>query len=237
MIENLYYTKPVSDQSRKLVSEPVNEDLIKKNKYANNSPYVPDSVYLRILNKISNHEWSFIPHTITEKGDKEKYVEYIGLLIVPGYGVHTGIGTHPLNKKDNSKATAAAKTYAFKNACKEMGLAPNIGDEDYEEPVFENVDDEEIEKKEEPKKKKKKKAKEEPSKKKKEEPKKKKKAMTQEERIEEVRQAYELEKDNDFIAFIQVWDEDILELDDLDDDDWDDFLEYLEDNKDEFEDF
>jgi hypothetical protein len=65
----------------------------------------------------------------------------------------------------------------------------------------------------------------------------KKKKLTLEERVEEVRAAYELEKDNDFVAFIQIWDEDVLELDDMDDDDWEDFLEYLEENKDEFEEF
>lgn len=233
MIEKLYYNKEIPEKNRKLVSEPVNEDLIKKNKFANNSSYVPESVYRRILNKVCNHEWSFVPHSIEEKGEgKDKHVQYVGLLIVPGFGVHTGIGTHPLNKKDNSKATAAAKTYAFKNACKEMGLAPNIGDGDYEEPIFENIDDEEFQVEEE------KPAKKAPSSKvkKKAEPKKK-KELTTEERIEEVRQAYELDKDDDFVAFIQIWDEDILELEDMDDDDWDEFLEYLEENKEEFEEF
>jgi hypothetical protein len=226
----------VDDKLRKLIDEPVNEDLIKKNKYANNSEYVPETVYRRILNKISNYQWSFVPHIIEEvKDDKKPYIRYVGLLIVPGFGIHTGIGTQALDKKDNSNATSAAKTYAFKNACKEMGLAPNIGCEDHDEELFENIDDEEIipPKKDEKSKDKKK---EELRKKANKMPNKKKK-LTLEERVEEVRAAYELEKDNDFVAFIQIWDEDVLELDDMDDDDWEDFLEYLEENKDEFEEF
>lgn len=236
------FEQPVDPKLRKLVDEPVNEDLIKKNKYANNAAYIPDSVYRKVLNRISNYQWSFVPHSMEEK---DGYVQFVGLLIVPGFGVHTGVGTAKLNKKDASNAFAAAKTYAFKNACKEMGLAPNIGDEDWDEPVFENFDDEELDfaEEEEPKKEKKK---AEPKKSEKKTDKKadKKpagksagKKLTQEERIEEVRTAYELDKDDDFVAFIQIWDEDILDLDDMDDDDWDEFLDYLEENKDEFEEF
>lgn len=232
----------VDPKLRKLIDEPINEDLIKKNKYANNAAYVPDSVYRRVLNKVTNYQWSFVPHSMEEK---DGYVQFIGLLIVPGFGVHTGVGSAKLNKQDGSNAFAAAKTYAFKNACKEMGLAPNIGDEDFEEPVFENIDDEELdftEEKEEPKKKKSEpqKSEKKSSKKtsdKKPADKKKKKQLTQDERIAEVRDAYELDKDDDFVAFIQIWDEDILDLDDMDDDDWDEFLDYLEENKEEFEDF
>jgi mRNA-degrading endonuclease RelE of RelBE toxin-antitoxin system len=226
---------PVSDKMRKLAMEPVNIDLIKKNKYANNSSYVPESVYKRILNKISDSKWSFIPHDIQERGEgKSAYVEYIGLLIVPGFGVHTGIGTQALNKKDNANATAAAKTYAFKNACKEMGLAPNIGDEEFDEELFENIDEEEMDFTEEaPEEKPKKKSKPKGNKKKSKAD----KDMSQGDRIKEVRLAYELDSDDDFVAFIQIWDESILELDDMDDDDWDEFLDFLEENKEEFEDF
>jgi hypothetical protein len=239
----------VDGKLRKLIDEPVNEDLIKKNKYANNSSYVPETVYRRILNKISNYQWSFVPHEVTTiKDDKGKpYVQYIGLLIIPGYGIHTGIGTQTLEKKDNSNATAAAKTYAFKNACKEMGLAPNIANEDHDEELFENIDDKELDSIEEkPKKKSAKKEKPKKKSSKKEETKKaadkqpskkKKSAMTLEEKVEEVREAYELKKDDDFVAFIQIWDEDILDIDDMDDDDWEDFLDYLEENKEEFEEF
>lgn len=232
----------VSDKQRKIIDEPVNFDLIAKNKYANNSEFVPDSVYKRILNKMTNYQWSFIPHSIEEMGDKDKYIRYIGLLIVPGFGVHTGIGTQPLNKKDNANATSAAKTYAFKNACKEMGLAPNIGDKLFEEDLFENDIDEgfdltEDEEEEEPVKKPKKKAKSEPAPKKKAPKTKSKKTLSIKERIEEVRSAYELEDEDEFVAFIQIWDEDILELSDMDDDDYEEFITYLEKNKSKFEEF
>lgn len=231
----------VSDKQRKIVDEPVNFDLIAKNKYANNSEFVPDAVYKRILNKITDYQWSFIPHSIEELGeDKGKYIRYIGLLIVPGFGVHTGIGTQPLNKKDNANATSAAKTYAFKNACKEMGLAPNIGDKTFEEDLFENDLDEGFdltEEEEEPVKKPKKKSKSTPAPKKKAEPKKSKKTLSTEDRIKEVREAYELDDDDEFVAFIQIWDEDILELEDMEDDDYEEFLAYLEKNKKKFEEF
>lgn len=232
----------VPDKRRKLVEEPVNEDLIGKNKYANNSSYVPESVYKRILNKMTNYQWSFVPHSVETIDDgKTPYIRYIGLLIVPGFGVHTGIGTQPVNKKDNSNATSAAKTYAFKNACKEMGLAPNVGDKDFDEEVFENIDmneiddDEELDFTEDEEKKSKPKSKKAP--KQKEDKPKAKKPSKMKDRIAEVREAYELTSDDDFVAFIQIWDEDILELDDMDDEDWESFLDYLEKNKDEFEDF
>ncbi len=239
------FNKNISDKRRKLVDEPVNQDLIGKNKFANNSEYVPDSVYRRILNKLTNYQWSFIPHHYEDKGD---YVVYIGLLVVPGFGVHTGIGSAKKNKKDSSNTLSAAKTYAFKNACKEMGLAPNVDDKDelYDEDLFEHIDEDEIdeddtfdltEEEEKSANKEKPKRKEPQNKKEKKTKKKPPKATSIKDRIEEVRQAYELEDDEDFVAFIQVWDEDILELDDMDDEDWNDFLDYLEKNKQKFEDF
>lgn len=242
------FNKQVSEKQRKLIEEPVNEDLIEKNKFANGAEFVPDSVYKRLLNKISNYQWSFVPHSVETISHDEgfSYIRYIGLLIVPGLGVHTGIGTVPLTKKkDNSKATASAKTYAFKNACKEMGLAPNIGDEKYDEELFEFDIEEEKEfdmteqETPEPKKKKKTESKTDTKKSsgkdKKDKPKK--KEATKEERIEEIREAYEVEDDDDFVAFIQIWDEDILDLEDMDDDDWENFFDYLEKNKKKFEDF
>lgn len=225
----------VADARRKLVDEPVNYDLIDKNKYANNSEFVPDKVYRRLLNKITNFQWSFVPYSIEED---DKQVRFIGMLVVPGFGVHTGVGSVAKNKKDNSNALAAAKTYAFKNACKEMGLAPNIGDKDYDEAIFENIDEDELEfdfseedkapavKSKETPKESKSKTKTKP-----------KSADSVEKRIEEIREAYELEDDDEFIAFIQIWDADILELDDMEDDDWVEFLDYVEDNKAKFEDF
>lgn len=224
------FNKEVDPKYRRLVDEPVNEDLIDKNKYANNSQYVPDSVYRRLLNKMTNYQWSFVPHWTKEYDD---YIEYVGLLVVPGFGVHTGVGTAKKSKKDNSNALAAAKTYAFKNACKEMGLAPNVGDKDWDEELFEedvDLDEEEFDMTEEdkPKKKSKKKEEKKPAKKKK---------MSTKERIEEVRDAYELEDEDDFVAFIQIWNEEILELEDMEEDDWEVFLDYLEKNKDEFEEF
>ena len=219
----------VNDKRRKLVDEPVNFDLIDKNKYANNAEFVPDKVYRRLLNTITNFQWSFVPHSIEED---DKQVRFIGLLVVPGFGVHTGVGSVAKNKKDNSNALASAKTYAFKNACKEMGLAPNIGDKDFDEQIFENdidVEDEEIEIDfSEPEKKapKQQKTKTKP-----------KAAVSLEDRIKEVRGAYELDDEDEFVAFIQIWDSKILELDDMEDSDWEEFLEYLEENKKEFEDF
>lgn len=230
----------VDEKLRKLASEPVNEDLIDKNKYANGAAYIPDSIYKRILNKITNSRWSFVPHSWEEKddGSGKKFVQYIGILIVPGFGYHTGIGTAMMNKKDNQNALSAAKTYAFKNACKEMGLAPNVDDKDYDpdESVFE-FDDEEFE--EPPKKAPKKTAKKTATTKKKAAPSKKKEKpeLTIEERIEEVRNAYELEDEDDFVAFVQIWDEEIMDTEDMSDKDWKEFLDYLEDNKDEFDDF
>lgn len=232
----------VPEHRRKLAEEPVNEDLIDKNKFANNSMYIPESVYKRILNKITNYKWSFVPHAIDVIDDKNKpYIRFIGMLVVPGFGIHTGIGTQPLDKKDNSNATAAAKTYAFKNACKSMGLAPNVGNKDFEEELFEHVSIEDIDKetfidfKEEPAEKKPESKKQDP--KKKNEKPKANRPNNLKDSIEEIRQAYELTTDDDFVAFIQIWDEEILELDDMDNDDWADFLEYLEANKKKFEDF
>lgn len=229
----------VKDTRRRLIDEPVNFDLIDKNKYANNSEFVPDKVYRRLLNKITNFQWSFVPYSIEED---DKQVRFIGMLVVPGFGVHTGVGSIAKNKKDNSNALAAAKTYAFKNACKEMGLAPNIGDKDFDEDIFENEIDEDelefdfteedkappVESKETPK---------ESSNSKPKTKTKPKSADSVETRIEEIREAYELEDDDEFIAFIQIWDADILELDDMEDDDWVDFLDYVEANKSKFEDF
>ncbi|WP_421019106.1 hypothetical protein, partial [Klebsiella pneumoniae] len=133
-----------------------------------------------------------------------KYIQFIGILIVPGYGVHTGIGVQKLQKKDDSNALSAAKTYAFKNACKEMGIAPNVGNDDFDEALFENIDEDEIEVEETPKKKpapKKEPAKAEkkPAKKKEE-----KKPLPLADRIKEVRDAYELDDDDDFVAFLQI---------------------------------
>ena len=133
----------VADARRRLVDEPVNFDLIDKNKYANNSEFVPDKVYRRLLNKITNFQWSFVPYSIEEDNNQ---VRFIGMLVVPGFGVHTGVGSVAKNKKDNSNALASAKTYAFKNACKEMGLAPNIGDKDFDEQIFESdINEDELE--------------------------------------------------------------------------------------------
>lgn len=222
----------VSDKQRRLLEEPVNEDLIDVNKYANNSSYIPDTIYKRILNKMTDGKWSFVPFEkeIVEDG-KNRYAQFTGMLIVPGFGIHTGIGTAPMNKKDNQNAMSSAKTYAFKNACKQMGLAPNVGDKDYdpEEPLFENeLDlDDEIELEEEVKEKPKKKEKKESPK----------KAASLQERIKEVREAYEVEDDDDFVGFIQIWDEEILEIDDMDDEDWEDFLEHVENNKKKFEEY
>ncbi len=231
----------VADARRKLIDEPVNYDLIDKNKYANNSEFVPDKVYRRLLNKITNFQWSFVPYSIEEDDNQ---VRFIGMLVVPGFGVHTGVGSVAKNKKDNSNALASAKTYAFKNACKEMGLAPNIGDKDFDEEIFENdIDEEEFDFTEEEK---------APAPKSKETPKnsktkkttpesktktKPKAADSVDERIAEIREAYELEDDDEFIAFIQIWDADILELEDMEDDDWVEFLDYVEANKSKFEDF
>lgn len=225
----------VDKNLRKLIDEPVNEDLIDKNKYANNSEFVPDSIYKRVLNKATNYQWSFVPYDIsTVEG---KYVQFIGLLIVPGYGVHTGIGTQKLQKTDNSNALSAAKTYAFKNACKEMGIAPNVGNDDFDEALFENFDDDEIEVEEKPKKKPapakaEKKPAKKPAKKKDD-----KKPMPLADRIKEVRNAYELEDDDDFVAFLQIWNEDIIDHTDLDKQQWIDFFDDLEANPDVYEDF
>lgn len=223
----------VPDTLRAYADEPVNTDLIDKNKYANNSEFVPESVYKRILNKMTNKQWSFIPHSIETRGGDKGFVEYIGLLVVPGYGIHTGIGTQSLNKKDNQNAVAAAKTYAFKNACKEMGLAPNVGDESFDEMLFESEVEEFVEeqkKKVDKTKKKKKSGDKKPAG---EKPKK--KSVTKQ--IEEIRDAYDLDEDDDFVAFLQIWDEDVLELDELTDDDYAQFIEYFEKNKKKFEDF
>lgn len=219
----------VDARLRKLIDEPVNEDLIDKNKYANNSEYVPDSIYKRVLNKATNYQWSFIPYDI--KTVEDKYVQFIGLLIVPGYGVHTGIGTQPLKKKDDSKALSAAKTYAFKNACKEMGIAPNVGNDDFDEALFENLDEDEIEVEEKPKKKPA--PKKEPAKAEKKPAKKK----PLSEQVQEVRNAYELSDDDDFVAFIQIWNEEIVDLKDMKEADWKAFLKDVEENPDEYEDF
>jgi len=229
----------VDISNRILMMEPVNEDLLKKNKYANNSQYVSESVYKTILNKISGGKWSFIPHAITEKGDdKTKYVEYIGMLIVPGFGIHTGIGTQPLNKKDNQNATAAAKTYAFKNACKEMGLAPNVGDDEWDQPVFETQVQAEIEKKQkqvDAAKKKKAPAEKAPAKKTSSKTKPKKVAKTElEEEIDEFRELYDLDSDDDLVALLQIWNEDILTLEEMSDSDWKKFFKYHDANEDEF---
>lgn len=227
------FNKEVPDKRRRLIDEPVNEDLISKNKFANNSQYVSESVYRRILNKITNYQWSFIPYSIDIINDEKKpYVRYIGLLVVPGFGIHTGIGTQSLDKKDNQNATAAAKTYAFKNACKEMGIAPNVGDELYDEELFEEIDDDEFDFTKEEKKSYSKNRKSE-----KKEGKIKNNKLSLKERIKEVKEAYELYEEDDFVAFIQIWNEDILELDDMDEEDWEEFLDYLENNKKEFEDF
>lgn len=241
---DVFKTAPVADKRRKLIDEPVNEDLIKKNKYANNSSYVPEAVYKRILNTITNYQWSFVPHSWEDKGD---FIQYVGMLVVPGFGVHTGVGSAKVNKKDSSNALSAAKTYAFKNACKEMGLAPNVDDKDdiYEEDLFEydvDIEEEEeefdlTEEEEAPKKKGKTEKAPEKKSKKEDEKSSSSKKMTVKDRIKEVREAYELEDDDEFVAFIQIWDEDILEIDDMDDEDWIEFLEYLESNKGKFEEF
>lgn len=225
----------VDAKLRKLIDEPVNEDLIDKNKYANNSEFVPDSIYKRVLNKATNYQWSFIPYDI--KTVDGKYIQFIGLLIVPGYGVHTGIGVQKLQKKDDSNALSAAKTYAFKNACKEMGIAPNVGNDDFDEALFENIDEDEIEIEETPKKKpapKKEPAKAEkkPAKKKEE-----KKPLPLADRIKEVRDAYELDDDDDFVAFLQIWNENVIDYKDLDKQQWIDFFDDLEKNPGEYEDF
>lgn len=227
------FNTEVPDNLRKLVDEPINEDLMKKNKYANNSEYVPESVYKKILNKISNYRWSFLPIWYGEKGDgKGAYLEFIGLLVVPGFGVHTGIGSCPLNKGNNQNALAAAKTYALKNACKEMGLAPNVGDDDWDQPIFETDVEEIIEEKrkeaEKIKKKKDKKKSNESS-----------GDLSKEirKRIKELREAYELETDDDLVAFLQIWNEEILDPDEMDETQWKKFFKYFDNNKEEFEDF
>lgn len=230
----------VPQAKRQLINEPVNFDLVEKNKYANNSEFVPDSVYRRLLNTITNFKWSFLPHSIEEVEDgKIKYIRFVGLLVVPGFGVHTGIGSQALNKKDNSNALAAAKTYAFKNACKQMGLAPNIGDEKFEDDLFENklpVDDMvfDLTEDEDERPKAKKKGKSTGKPKTKTKPK---QAVSIEDRIEEIRGAYELDKEDDFVAFIQIWDPEILEQEDMEDEDWHEFFNYLEANKKEFDNF
>lgn len=228
----------VDAKLRKLIDEPVNEDLIDKNKYANNSEFVPDSIYKRVLNKATNYQWSFIPYDIKTN---EKYIQFIGLLIVPGYGVHTGIGVQKLQKKDDSNALSAAKTYAFKNACKEMGIAPNVGNDDFDEALFENLDEDEIEVEETPKPKKKpapaKEEKKAPAKKKATAKKEEKKPLPLAERIQEVRNAYELDDDDDFVAFLQIWNENIIDHTDLDKQQWMDFFDDLEANPEEYEDF
>lgn len=228
----------VPEQLRKLVDEPINEDLMKKNKYANNAEYVPESVYKKILNKISGYKWSFLPVWYGEKGEgKGAYMEFIGLLIVPGFGVHTGIGSCPLNKGNNQNALAAAKTYALKNACKEMGLAPNVGDDDWDQPIFETEVEEVIEEK-----------RKEIEKNKKKKPKDKSKSKSSDsesgdlpkdlrKQIKELREAYELESDDDLVAFLQIWNEEILDPDEMDETQWRKFFKYFEKNKEEFEDF
>lgn len=246
---NLYldvFEHNVSQKRRDLAEEPVNFDLIDKNKYANNAEFVSDAVYRRLLNKVTNYQWSFLPHTIEEVEDKNgKHIRFVGLLVAPGFGVHTGIGSQALNKKDNTNALAAAKTYAFKNACKEMGLAPNIGDEKFEDDLFENDIDDSLEEDEEfdfsdedeepkkPKKQGKPKGKD-AGVKTKTTPK---KAVSTEDRIKEIRGAYELDDEDEFIAFIQIWDEDILEVEDMEEDDWEAFFKYVEKNKAKFEAF
>jgi len=230
----------VPSNLRKLVDEPINEDLMKKNKYANNSEYVPESVYKKILNKISGYKWSFLPLSYSEKGDgKGSYVEFIGLLIVPGYGVHTGIGSCPLNKGNNQNALAAAKTYALKNACKEMGLAPNVGDDDWDQPIFETEVEEIIEEKRKEVEKKKKKKKKDKGKDKAKSDESESDDLPKDLRnqIKELRAAYELESDDDLVAFLQIWNEEILDPDEMDEAQWRKFFKYFEKNKEEFEDF
>lgn len=238
------FEHPVDDEKRKLVDQPVSDELIQKNKYANNAAYTPDSVYRRILNKVTNYKWSFVPYQIEVRNDsngKPMFVEYTGLLIVPGFGIHTGVGTQSLNKKDNQNAMAVAKTYAFKNACKEMGLAPNIGDETWDAPVFE---DDEVEIEDEPPKAKAKKVKPAAAKKTavKKTTKKSKKyegvgIEEIDDQIEEIRDAYEIADDDELVAFLQIWNEEILDPDEMTAKDWKKFFKYIEGNKSEFEDF
>ncbi len=220
---------------RKLIDEPVNDDLIKKNKYANNSAYIPESIYIKMLNQITNRRWSFIPFKSEVVSGKDgNYAQYTGLLIVPGFGIHTGIGTQPMNKKDNQNAMAAAKTYAFKNACKEMGLAPNVGNDDFDEQVYasyEEKSDVKDKPKESTKKKKKDKGarserREEPSDK-----------PSLKDRIKELRDAHELDDDDEFVAFLQVWNEEILDVDDMSKEDWKEFFAFYKKNPKKFEDF
>ena len=229
----------VPDLQRKLVDEPVNVDLIDKNKYANNSSFVPDSIYRRILNQLTNYRWSFVPH---ETKWEEKSVTFTGLLVVPGFGIHTGIGSVKLDKKDNSNALSSAKTYAFKNACKEMGLAPNVGDDKYEELLFEKEVSDYIDSQKE-------KISSKPKKKKTDTINKKpatttgkkststKTKVTLKEQIEEIKLAYEITNDDDLVAFLQIWDKDVIDLDEITKEDWMAFFKYFNKNKSEFEDF
>ncbi|WP_422661709.1 hypothetical protein ACK8P5_26670 (plasmid) [Paenibacillus sp. EC2-1] len=236
LLDPAIFNVPVPTEQRKLIDEPVNSDLIDKNKYANNSEFVPDSVYRRILNQLTNYRWSFIPYK--ERWD-DKCIIFTGLLIVPGFGIHTGIGSAKLDKKSNENALSAAKTYAFKNACKEMGLAPNVGDDQFDEMLFENevVEYIETKKQEVEKKSSKKKAKSKKKPTSKKDTGKTKSKASLNDRIKELRDAYELKKDDHLVEFLQIWDEDVIELDDMTDEDWDTFFKYFNKNKTEFEDF
>ena len=114
-----------------------------------------------------------------------------------------------------------------------MGLAPNVGDDDWDQPVFEEEVAEAIEQKKKEASDKKKKAKD----KGKEKDKGEKKERSIEDRVKELREAYELDDDDEFVAFLQVWNEDILDPDDMSESDWKKFFKYYKENKAEFEDF
>jgi hypothetical protein len=121
--------QPLSKDLISRIKAPVNNVLIKKNTYDKfgNGNYITTETVTDILNETFGFIWSWEIINYIDKGD---YVICHGRLTIPGIGIKDGVGSAKADKKDNSTMYSSATSFAFKNAAKKIGIAPNLFNED-----------------------------------------------------------------------------------------------------------
>lgn len=129
-----------------LIEKPINPELIKQSKVNayGTGEYLDVDTFRRILNKVTGYKWSWeiLNKEVIQDG-VSGYVEILGRLSIPGIGVKDAYGSQPLNKKDQSQASKMAAAYAFKNACKMVGIGGSL-DEDWDLNEFDEYEPEPI---------------------------------------------------------------------------------------------
>jgi hypothetical protein len=127
--------QPLSKELIAKIKAPVNNLLIKKNAYDKfgDGRYISTETVTDILNETFGFIWSW---EILEHKDKGDYVVCIGRLTIPGLGIKDGVGSAKADKKDNSTMYSASASFAFKNAAKKIGIAPNLfNSEDWDQDI------------------------------------------------------------------------------------------------------